>query len=591
MYAHPRRRRRAPLASVVAALVLVMSVVVGTPQLSAAAVPSRPEGGAALDWIEAELAANDHAMPGFVPDSPDWGLTADAVLALAAGGRSTSPEAVATATNVLANARSFATYDDFDMEGVRIAGSLAKLLVVAEAQGVDSSDADGLDLEAELRASMQAAGADGGRFSDSGPDVSDNANGFGQALAVIGLSYTEGGVPPAGVGFLLDQQCPGGGFRLVHSPAGGCTTASAADTDATAMAVQALLVVPRTIAVRDALIEALGWLADEQDPSGGFGGTGPTSGLNSSSTGLIAQALLASGRAEAAGNAADWIVDETALVEGASGAASADAGSIAYNPGAHDAAVAEGIDDLARDQWRRSTAQAVLALGLSDYGSLNRDPAPTVGTLTSTGAFVSAAYEDFLERAPTPAELSDAVADLDEGIGRGAVLRELVESDESIGRLVTGFYVDTLDRQPDEAGRRYWIDEIRSGHRTVARVASGFYSSAEYYGGLGGGTPTTWIDDLYERLLGRPADAGGRDYWVGQVATRGRAGVALLFYDSLESRGRRVDALYAAVLDRPADPAGREYWAGRILSKGDLVVAVELATGREYFERAATRFP
>jgi uncharacterized protein DUF4214 len=136
----------------------------------------------------------------------------------------------------------------------------------------------------------------------------------------------------------------------------------------------------------------------------------------------------------------------------------------------------------------------------------------------------------------------------------------------------------------------YWVDRLRAG-QSVAKVASFFYSSQEYYEGFGGGTVRGWIADLYDKLLGRSASEDDLDYWEGQVSSRGRSRVALDFYQSPESRTARVQKLYQALLGRAASGPDATYWSGRIRTEGDVVLASTLASMQEYFDRAQTRFP
>ena len=64
-----------------------------------------------------------------------------------------------------------------------------------------------------------------------------------------------------------------------------------------------------------------------------------------------------------------------------------DAGAIAYDQAAYDAAQASGIDPIAMDQFLRATSQAMLALGLPPYGAINvQNPGPVT---TATVAAVS----------------------------------------------------------------------------------------------------------------------------------------------------------------------------------------------------------
>lgn len=349
-----------------------------------------PTAGAAIDWIGEELDANTGTMPGFTPGSSDWGLTADAILAHVAAGRSTDA-AARTATDLLAvNAAEFTTYSTATPPAeVRVAGATGKVLLVLRAMGRDTT-ADGIDLEAELRSVMITTGSQRGRFADRVPDPAwDSSNGFGQSFSMLGLALTPGGVPDDAVSFLLAQQCPAGGFRLIYLATPGCVSDEDADSDATALAAQAILAAPRTEQTTASATRALQWLLGRQTTDGSFGGTGPTSGSNANSTGLIGQTMRAAGQNAAADRAASWIVNDAQLSAELASAtpAAGDIGAIAYTPTARAIALGVGVTDQIRDQWRRSTTQAVLALGLAPFGPQNVEalpPVPTTSTSTTT---------------------------------------------------------------------------------------------------------------------------------------------------------------------------------------------------------------
>jgi hypothetical protein len=205
--------------------------------------------------------------------------------------------------------------------------------------------------------------------------------------------------------------------------------------------------------------------------------------------------------------------------------------------------------------------------------------------------FVKATYQDFLGRAPTAAEIDWNATSLAGGASRPGYVKALAASDEYIAQLVQGFYQDTLGRAGTANEIEYWVGQIRSGRFTVAEAAASFYSSPEYFSGFGGGTVRGWLADLYTKLLGRTASSGDLDYWEGETAARGRANVALRFYQSGESRVARVQALYQALLGRSASTADASYWSARILTQGDLALASTLASMQEYFDRSQTRFP
>jgi LPXTG-motif cell wall-anchored protein len=381
---------------------------VATPRPAAGAAPDpAPQATTALDWLARELDDHGGTLPGFAPGSTEWGLTMDAVLAFGAAGAQDDPAAIA-ATDRIASAEAVTTYTTWDpgVPGVRVAGATAKTLLTLGTMGRPTT-VEGVDLEAELRSLVIGSGAQRGRFVDRVPDPAwDASNGFSQALAVLALTMTPDGVPEPAVAFLVAQQCPAGGFPLSLDPIGSCTDDAGADPDATALALQALLGVERTAPVRAALERGLTWLASRQAPDGSFGGTGPTTGANANSTGVIAQTLRAAGATDAADRAAAWITSQAQLDAAAAEGmpAAGQVGAIAYAPGIRATALTEGITEASADQWRRSTTQAVLALGLAPYGRQDVEPlAPVATTTTTTSTSTTAAPPGTAPTTVTPA--------------------------------------------------------------------------------------------------------------------------------------------------------------------------------------------
>ena len=216
---------------------------------------------------------------------------------------------------------------------------------------------------------METDGADLGRFTDTDSlGFGQFANGIGQALAILALDRTAGGVPSEAVDYLLDQQCSDGSFRLyqfgyvlsfgpppVTVTTHSCEDPAEGDADATAFALQALLAVPSSTAVSDAVSGAVAFLLGQQQGSGGFFGTGA---VNSNTTGLAAAALRAAGEDDAADAGAAFLA---ALQSDACD----EFGAIAYDQSAFDAGIAAD-----RGQWTRASAQGALGLGLPAYGDI-----------------------------------------------------------------------------------------------------------------------------------------------------------------------------------------------------------------------------
>ncbi|MCW2866253.1 MAG: hypothetical protein JWR20_441, partial [Marmoricola sp.] len=225
-----------------------------------------------------------------------------------------------------------------------------------------------VDLRQRMEALTTDSGARRGRIVDVStkngtPDGQDYANTLGLAFAPRGLAEAGSAEAPAALGYLLQQQCPGGGFRLAFpapSAAQACTSKSAGAVDATSIAVAEIAQLPVTDATTRAIYRARAWLRGQQRVDGSFdGGTG-TPGSNSNTTGLAAVAL---GTGDAAEAASTWVARRQ-VPAGQTGALAADKGAIAYDDAAKNAAATNGIGSAAadRDQWDRATAQAAGAL-------------------------------------------------------------------------------------------------------------------------------------------------------------------------------------------------------------------------------------
>lgn len=203
-------------------------------------------------------------------------------------------------------------------------------------------------------------------------------------------------------------------------------------------------------------------------------------------------------------------------------------------------------------------------------------------------AFAQGLYSDFLGRSAGAAELDSIAAPLAYGVPRRQMVVGLAFSDAWVGAMVDRFYQATLGRDADADGKRFWMEAIRGG-RTPAEVAAYFFASDEYYA-RSGGTDRDWVGALYGALLGRRPDGSGLDHWVAVVRGSSREQVAASFYQSVESRRRRIRALYDLLLGRAPDGDGLAHWTGELLDGHDVRLAIELASSDEYVQRAIARF-
>ena len=204
--------------------------------------------------------------------------------------------------------------------------------------------------------------------------------------------------------------------------------------------------------------------------------------------------------------------------------------------------------------------------------------------------FVTAVTRDFVKRFPTPSEMRDLSRRLDTGSAtRHSIARAHAYSDEWIGRLLDSYYLRTLGRRADAAGRTYWSAELRQG-TAPAEVAARFFASSEYFA-RAGASNRAWVVALYRGILGRDPDPAGGAAWTAALdAGASRIEVASSIYQAPESRAARVRGLYLALLGRAPDPEGLASWTEVLRDGRDIELAIQLASSPEYEERAARRF-
>jgi hypothetical protein len=245
------------------------------------ATPTALPESSAMSPVEAAavwLLEQQDASGGFLGFSaePDPGTTTDAVMALYAA-RDRDPEAAASLDSAVAY---------LEEHGAAYAatgpGQAAKLALAAVAGGHDPRDFAGLDLVAAMTEPLATPIPDGvaGIYGD---DLYDHA------LVLIALSAAGEAIPEAALEPLRVAQGEDGGWAY-----GGSTDPGAADSNTTALVIQALVAGGNG---DDSMIDrALAFLPTLLAPDGGFA-YGPADLLvaDANSTALVLQALIAAG--------------------------------------------------------------------------------------------------------------------------------------------------------------------------------------------------------------------------------------------------------------------------------------------------------
>jgi hypothetical protein len=198
-------------------------------------------------------------------------------------------------------------------------------------------------------------------------------------------------------------------------------------------------------------------------------------------------------------------------------------------------------------------------------------PTPLPGEPIPEGAYAAleAASVALRGHPPTSEEKGSWALALAYGMDLEHIARTWIALDQGRAEgVASDLYQDTLGRAPDAAGLAYWSQRLLADE-AIFRLEAGFWASPELYQ-RAGGTDTGYVDRLYAGILGRGADAAGRDYWVGRLAAGvRRSTVALRFLNTPEVRGAKADALFRILFDRPASRAERAEWGPLLVTLGD----------------------
>ncbi len=202
---------------------------------------------------------------------------------------------------------------------------------------------------------------------------------------------------------------------------------------------------------------------------------------------------------------------------------------------------------------------------------------------TPNKAYTDAVYSDLLGRSPDLGGLNFWSGQLDQGAARATLINLIDHSAEYFGTIIKPAYEQFLGRNADPAGIAFWTNAMTNG-LTDEQLEAGFVGSAEFYT-HSGGTDTSWVDAMYESLLGRHADSGGQSFWTQQLANGAtRQSVAFGFAASLEREGQHVEDHYIVFLGRPAGSSEIAFWVGQFshgVTNEDIITG--FVASNEYF--------
>lgn len=208
-----------------------------------------------------------------------------------------------------------------------------------------------------------------------------------------------------------------------------------------------------------------------------------------------------------------------------------------------------------------SALSAVAAFNLSSGGG---------GTLTDPALFVTQQYYDLFNRSPDSASLSYWVGQLQVGaVSRAQLIESFMAQAQFSGRYgpLVRLYTAYFRRVPDYGGLMYWYGQMfpdnGSSGLVLNHVSDSFAQSPEFISTYGSLSNLAFVELVYQNVLGRAAEPGGRDYWLGRVnAGLIRGEMMIGFSESTENVSNNqyansITMAYAGMLRRA--PSATEY--------------------------------
>ncbi len=154
------------------------------------------------------------------------------------------------------------------------------------------------------------------------------------------------------------------------------------------------------------------------------------------------------------------------------------------------------------------------------YWATDKDGVQSLATVhldSSNSAWVASMYTNVLNRTSPPAdsEVNYWVGQIEAGVSRTQIASDFVTSPERRSQIINQLYEEYLGRPADTGGVNYWLG-VWAAHNGPEMVQAGIIGSQEYYD-TAGGTPQAWVTKLYQNLFNRAPDAQGLAYWTAQI--------------------------------------------------------------------------
>ncbi len=88
---------------------------------------------------------------------------------------------------------------------------------------------------------------------------------------------------------------------------------------------------------------------------------------------------------------------------------------------------------------------------------------------------------------------------------------------DTVEEQVQTMYIAYYGRPGDPGGVAFWTAQLTEAGGDLTQIIDAFGTSPEYESRFGGLSDEALVDNLYQQLLGRAADAAGKDFYLGEL--------------------------------------------------------------------------
>ncbi len=201
-------------------------------------------------------------------------------------------------------------------------------------------------------------------------------------------------------------------------------------------------------------------------------------------------------------------------------------------------------DRTGYDYWTRQRARGAALSAISSSFASSSEFLARYGSLDHA-AFIDLVYRNVLGRAADAAGLTYWIGQLEAGHSRGEVMTGFSESPEFVMKTGTAaatsssegrisrLYFSFFLREPDPAGLEYWMTAERRGSPLTA-IANEMARSDEFITTYGNITDERFVELVYNNVLTRTPDAGGRAHWLQQLSANVARGTMMTGFSESE---------------------------------------------------------